>query len=473
MSDTNDENASTGLPSDHAAQGDAPIMDGHDVPYEARPTEDLVRLKSQMQIGDGARYGGYQYVAPPDEGSETRGIWLCHFASTRSGYAHVGHALAWALDKHLHLPVQLVPHRTEHISFDDLPSDRREDIRAWMGGKVGIGRALILTLPPQGAAQMNGYGETRTVCYTTHECDRVSPQTTEICNPGPDQGGFAKIWVKSPCAMRSFLAGGVRPERLRLVEPPLIGGPWTIPPVRGRDPGQPFRFGMLGTWIPRKGFERLLHAYYGAFTRADNVVLEIKTSPLNQRETIAQMEARCVATARQVREEARVADEDRARVIFRVGAAETDQEVIDWIADLDCFADSSCGEGLGIPQIYALAAGVPMVTSGFGAVGDLVTDLLDRGSDKHEVVGWQRERISRDMLAVSRMYDPGQVWGRMEGTGEFGMAMRRVYDRRDAQTFVRCCTSRDVVQRRFSFATCAPHILQALAELVDLDELSR
>ncbi|HEY5657472.1 MAG TPA: glycosyltransferase [Myxococcota bacterium] len=438
---------------------------GNEVPLAERSEDELAALAEQMQMGDGARYGGYNYVAEPAEGYDTPGIWTCHYAGTRSGYAHVGHALSWALADHLELPTQLVPHRSiRGIDLADVPKDREEHVTRWLKGAVGLGRALIVTLPPPPAAQMNGYGRTRVVCYATHELNRVSPSCAEICNPGPEEGGFAKIWVKSPFAMRAFIAGGVREERLRLVTPPLIGGPWRVPqhaPKSGT-----FRFGMLGTWIERKGFDDLLRAYYGAFSRADDVVLEIKTSPLNEYETVSQTEEICVAAAKRARDELGIHHEERARVVFKVGSADTDQEVIDWLAGLDCFANSSYGEGLGVPQIYALAAGVPMVTTAFGAVGELVETIDESVGGVHQLVPHHEERISRDMLRVSRMYDPAQRWGCYEPQA-FGAAMRRAFEapRRSPATAA-------YVRERFSFDTCAPDIQEALAELVDLQEFA-
>ncbi len=448
--------------------------------YQEREDAELDQLKQQMQFGDRARYGGYQYVGEPEPGYDVPGVWTCHFANSRSGYAHVGHGIAYAVHDALKLPHQLIPHRMRGVVVDEVPGDRREDVQRWMGGGVGLGRVLIVTLPPPGAAQMNGYGRTRIVCYATHECDRVSGTCAEICNPGPDQGGFAQIWVKTEFAHRAFVAGGVRPERLRLVEPPLIGGPWKVPTpadraARREKQGPTFRFGMLGTWIARKGFEDLLHAYYAYFTRADDVVLEIKTSPLDEVSSIREMTELLAAAAARVREQVGIAHENRPRVIFHIGTEQTDQQVIDWVSGLDAFANSSYGEGLGIPQIYAMAAGVPLITTDFGAVGELATWHLQthtqtNTAQPHVVIPHTPERIGREMLRVSRMYDPGQRWGVFD-IHEFGHAMRSAFERGIAANNNPAANVTGL-RERFSFESAGQKLREAIGDLVDLNEFA-
>lgn len=474
---------------------------GEAVPVRERSEGELDDLRDQMQMGRGARYGGYQYVAEPVPGFDQPGIWTCHFATTKSGYAHVGHGLSWAIAETLGLPMELIPHRSlRGLVIDDVPADRRDDVIRWRKGAVGIGRVLIVTLPPKPAAMMNDpvvpdlpggvavpveqrgdEQRTKVVCYTTHECDRVSPHAAEICNPGPDRGGFSKIWVKSPFAYRSFVEGGVRSDRLRLVIPPLIGGPWQLREVpadgQPRPPylkdGVPFTFGMIGTWIERKGFADLLRAYYRAFGSEDHVLLDLRTSALEEYETVEAMETACREQAAAVREELGIRGAHKARVRITVGTAETDQGIIDWLTNLDCFANSSYGEGLGVPQIYALAAGVPMITSGFGAVGDLVADLIAGGAVEHQLLDFDLEPISKDMRRISRMYDPTQRWGRYR-VEDFSAAMWRAYDAavRRGAVHRREEVGAAIVRDRYSFERCAPAIGEALSELVDLSEFS-
>jgi hypothetical protein len=125
-----------------------------------------------------------------------------------------------------------------------------------------------------------------------------------------------------------------------------------------------------------------------------------------------------------------------------IGTKASDVELIAWLGGIDCYANASYGEGTGIPQIYAAAQGVALVTGDFGAVGDLALAMNERRALRrseveiagdsvhydHQVVPTRRERVPMEMLRLNRLYDLDTEWGRYDPV-EFGAAMRRVFER--------------------------------------------
>jgi len=433
--------------------------------YGGRSEEDLKELAKEIGFGVPGRYAGYQYVAEPAEGHDRKGLWLNFFAHHRTGYATVGHALGYVIANVLRLPMQLVPHRMQDIPYEDLPEDRRDLIESWMRHAVGLSEMLVCVNPPMIAAQMHNFAK-YIVAYSTHEHDRVSSSTADLCNTRPSAlQGMTKVWVKSPFAMKAFLEAGVREERLRLVRPPLVGGPWPRQsdgwwgsPV---SVDHPFVFGMLGTWIARKGLHDLVRAYHLAFRADDPVVLALSVSLLDGGRDLYDLKQIIQTDVTAIRADLGL-QPPFPRLRFDLGTARTDAELIAWLARLDCFANSSFGEGLGVPQIWALAAGVPIVSTTFGAVGDLPIDW----TEAHALVSHRLEPIDREMLKISRIYDREQRWGRWDPE-EYGQAMWRVFDRGR----MRCPRTAMAVGHVHGFEECAPAIKEALAEFVDVDAL--
>jgi len=253
--------------------------------------------------------------------------------------------------------------------------------------------------------------------------------------------GFDQIWVVSDFVKRSFMNGGMKEEKLSVVPPLLCGGPWPIPNVldvssRSITQEDPFVFGFIGTWHERKGMHDLIRAYFSTFKRNEPVRLEIRTSQLNEHSTITLSEEKIKA------EIVKIAQTEFGepnyplatqlpKISVNIGTELSDVKLIEWCGSLDAFANSSFGEGCGMPQHWAKAQGVPLVSTEYGAVGDLV-----KATSGNFVVPHQLEQISLDMLKYNRLFDPMQKWGKYKHV-DFGAAMRKAFEAgriRDAES---------------------------------------
>jgi hypothetical protein len=86
--------------------------------------------------------------------------------------------------------------------------------------------------------------------------------------------------------------------------------------------------------------------------------------------------------------------------------------VIDWLGTLDCYVNPSYGEGLGIPHVWAKAQGVPMVTSDYGAVGQMMFEIADAVGDLSDFVFPSIDTpVDPEMLKLGLMFERATRWG--------------------------------------------------------------
>ena len=139
---------------------------------------------------------------------------------------------------------------------------------------------------------------------------------------------------------------------------PALGPFRTLPPRTGGD--GTFTFLHVSSCFPRKGVDVLLSAYAAAF-RADHPVrLVIKGFP-NPHNDVADQVARL-----------RAADPDAPDVTV-IDADVPDADLLMLFRDADAMVLPTRGEGFNIPAAEAMAAGVPLVVTGYGGHMDFCT----------------------------------------------------------------------------------------------------
>lgn len=380
--------------------------------YVPPPAKALDALKTVLE---GTAFTGYNYVAEPAPGWDIDGVWSSFATQYRSGYSIAATAVTHALSEGLGLPTQLIPHRHVDIDPDLFPADRKTLYDQWHESKVGRAHMLVATYPPIETTYLKDVAA-HLVCHTVSEATRISAFTVEICNKN-----FDEIWVMSDFCRRAFVESGVREELVRTVPTMLYGGPWKQKFATTGRTG-PFRFGTQGTWHARKGMLDLVRAYYGAFSANDEVILEIRTSQMTGRLlTIKEVLEKIAGEIRQIKTEFQ---KPLPKISLHAGTDATDQQVLDNLADLDCYVNPSYGEGLGIPPLWAAMAGVPVVTTTFGAPGEYFTK---RASPIDRLVPHYLAKVDPSMPSLNRIYDFDQEWGRYD-VPTFGAAMRSVFD---------------------------------------------
>ncbi len=201
----------------------------------------------------------------------------------------------------------------------------------------------------------------------------------------------------SPAVLEQLLAGGVPAERCELIWSSLDPTRLTACSTRAQSrselnvsPEQPLAL-AAGALVPRKGFDRLIQAFAdGPAQHPSSPVLLIAgegPGRANLEELIGQLE--CGASVRLLGQRAGMGDLLQA-------------------ADLFCMP--SLAEGLGIAALEAMAAGLPVLASRVGGLGDLVL---------HDVTGWLLEPDDgpgwRDALH-SWLSEPARMAGFVEAS---------------------------------------------------------
>lgn len=377
------------------------------------------------------RRGTMNYVAKPADGWNTAGLWHCFDTAGRTGYAAHAVALHWLLAETMGVPTQLVPHRNLDIDIERFPPDRYEMLFRWHKAAVGYPHALFCSFPLEVAAELSEMGPPL-IPYCAFEGTRVSPFVRDLCN----SRAFEQVWVVSDFVARVLVMSGVRQHRVHVVRPAIVPGvgPWAsmgrgCEELRSWSPlpvseSAPFTFGAMGTWHERKGFHDLLRAYFRGFSRDEPVKLVIRTSVFGRNVTIREFKERLTgdiaAIAAEFGDTGFPESRRQPRLELILGTEATDAEVIDWLGrDVDCYVNATYGEGLGIPHIWAKAQGVPMVSSDYGAVGELLVNLrtdarMGPEETVDEIFPHKLVTVPEEMCQVALSFDRQTQWGGYE-----------------------------------------------------------
>lgn len=435
-------------------------MSDTDTPEEfADRSDDEKELMNRQFRGQG--YGG-TYCAPPAPGHDTKGFWHYFPAHQRSGYAAHAVALHTMLIDEMKIPTSLVPHRLNALDIDSFPEDRSERLVKWMADAVGLPEAMIISLPPD----LGMWDMSRAlVNYVAFEATRVSDHAVRIVN----DDRLAALWCVSDFTARSYTNAGAKADKVFTVRPPICDGPWKnmFTPLDGlRARSGPFIFGTLGTWHERKGFGDLVRAYFKSFKRGDDVELHIRTSTFDASLTIKKFEAKVIEEIAKIAAE--FGDDDypdakrQPKIRLLTGTALTDRQVIAWLGSLDCYVNPSYGEGLGIPHMWALAQGVPLISSSFGAVGEFIAET---GICSELMFASKLVPVPASMRGHAAIFGEKSEWGGYE-VDALASKMAAAVDwcrgldrqRRGSRNTV----AASIVRDHFSYEECRPSLAAAL-----------
>jgi glycosyltransferase involved in cell wall biosynthesis len=422
------------------------------------------QINRQME-GDVRDRLGYHYVAEPAEGHDVVGLWHTFPCGTRSGYAAHAVALHSMLER-LGAPTMLAPFPGMDIDISKFPEDREPMLMRWLKTSVGIPKAFIASFPPD----LRGLdrGAPAFVSYVAFEASPMSEYARRLC-AAPE---LTWIWCVSEFTRRCYIESGIDPNKICVVRPALCDGPWT--PMLHQRPARtdgPFVFGVNGSWHERKGFHKLVRAYLSAFSRSDNVILALRTSYFGSgrdQPLLMDFERQVLGEIGTIKLDYQKPGWESPRFKLLGGTGVTDAELIEWLGGLDCYVNPSFGEGLGIPLIWAAAQGVPVVTSDFGAVGDLAREVssMPDASSAFRVFPSKLTPVPRAMLKHSTLLSTKSCWGDYE-VDALAAQMRAAYD----AGRVRSVETAQDVTRRFSFDATRATLVAALREFVDEETL--
>lgn len=327
--------------------------------------------------------------APDDRELLSRNIGFTVAGHMRGSYslASVNRRLALTLDAALPGRVRIVQVEGQPVDdLDDMPSEEQARLAALAkGGAADDGPQVVISQHwpvwrPQAPGDL-------ALAYVFWEESVVPPEMVRTLN-----AGFDGILVPARSVAKSLIDSGVRlPVRIIGFSPDLgsYHGLGAAKGAVGRQAvrkSSPFTFLHISSCFPRKGVDILIAAYSKAFTSRDPVRLIIKGFP-NPHNDVGEQLARV-----------RDAHADLAPIEFIDRDLETGA-LLDLYRVADAMVLPTRGEGFNIPAAEALAAGVALITTAFGAQTDFTGDGLARWVDYRFTYSRSHLRTSNSVWA--------------------------------------------------------------------------
>ena len=126
-----------------------------------------------------------------------------------------------------------------------------------------------------------------------------------------------------------------------------------------------FKFLFMGDLSARKNFILFLKSFLFAFQNKKDVALIVKIW-VGSKENVKQF----VSTIRKLRKEIGCLEYPK---IYLFNELMPESSIAGFINSCDCYVSPSCGEGFGLPHIYAMACEKPVISINWGACGDYLT----------------------------------------------------------------------------------------------------
>lgn len=140
--------------------------------------------------------------------------------------------------------------------------------------------------------------------------------------------------------------------------------PFDLPDVKGK-----FTFLSIFQWQHRKSPDKLLRAYWQAFTEQDDVALVIKAYWGNN--ALKQDQRNVMNTIGRYKHALGVKN---GAPIYFSGSLFSDEDLRGLYTMSDVLVLPSRGEGVGLPYIEAMSSGVPCIATGWGGQTDFIND---------------------------------------------------------------------------------------------------
>ncbi len=211
------------------------------------------------------------------------------------------------------------------------------------------------------------------------------------------------------------------------------------------DAKEKFKFITNATWEPRKNLMDLIIAFTNEFSRDEDVCLIVKTmSSILSHPVKKEIEAI-------------KAPKDGARVYVREDILPTEQLGCFYTAG-NCFVLPTHGEGWGLPIFEALACGLPVITTGYGAPNETLRNKNGQPFPGVHFVEWEEGEAK-----TSYVYLENNKWA-MPKLDDLQAKMRFVFENYKKEKKKALKTS-EIIREKFSWDACAIPIIERLKDI--------
>jgi glycosyltransferase involved in cell wall biosynthesis len=185
-----------------------------------------------------------------------------------------------------------------------------------------------------------------------------------------------QVWVPTKFNLTTFVYAGVSIRKIRVVPQAIDFDTWADRPCQAerRIGQQPFRFLSVFRWSLRKGWDVLIRAFLEEFDRNEHVELYIKTAPVHIPEIGSKLvspniDAEFIEAVRLSRR----GFSERSQILLDKGWLKR-ANLVSLMKSADCFVLPTRGEGWGRPYMEAMAAGIPVIATGWGGSAEYMDD---------------------------------------------------------------------------------------------------
>lgn len=240
-----------------------------------------------------------------------------------------------------------------------------------------------------------------------------------------------EIWVPTEWDKQKALRCGVKVPIFVIyqgIDPDYFNP--AIVPAR-IDITEEYKFLAVGAWDPRKNYKDLIEVFTETFKREEDVALVIKTINLG--------------LSQGIKNEIKAMKINKKGGKVYVKEIEWDKEKLGCLYTMsDCLVLPTHGEGWGLPIFEALACGLPVITTGYGAPFEVLRN------DKGEVYpGVHFISSSEEKTATPYVYLEDNIWATPDRE-HLSKLMREVYENRNKEKIDALITSK-IIRERFSW----------------------
>jgi len=206
-----------------------------------------------------------------------------------------------------------------------------------------------------------------------------------------------------------------------------------------------FKFLCNAAWFPRKNLRNMIIAFQSEFGKHEDVCLILKTINLGLNKGIDK-ELKTIPKMK------------RGANIYVREEDLPDHKMPSLYTMADCFVLPTRGEGWGLPMFEALACGVPVITTGYGAPNETLRD--DKGKPFPGVHFIEHSPAISDEPYV---YIEGKTWAE-PNLRHFRKLMREVYNNRQSEKKKAMETSK-IIRSKYSWSHVSEKIKERLADI--------
>lgn len=257
------------------------------------------------------------------------------------------------------------------------------------------------------------------------ECTEIPEVWPHYCNM------LDELWVPSEWDRKKFIKAGVNVPIYVIyqgIDPDYFHPDYAPMQV---DAPESFKFLVNAAWYPRKNLHNLITAFQSEFKRGEDVCLIVKTINLGLNEGIKN-------------EVDKIRSDDNAANVYIKEDCLPNYKLPSLYTMADCFVLPTRGEGWGLPLFEALACGLPVITTGYGAPNEVL-----RGKDGKPYPGVHFTDYREVDTVSNYVYDEGLKWAE-PNMAQFAAQMREVYEHRREEKAAALKTSA-IIRNRFSW----------------------